>query len=114
MPLIRRIPKRGFNSRKRRLRQIVNIELLNGIKSKDIITPEEMKKGGLIKDAASSVKVLGDGNISKAIKVSAHAFSKSAVEKIKKAGGEIDIIGDTSSQGRNSKDDKKCPQKKDK
>ena len=91
MPLIRRIPKRGFTGSKK-THQVVNIEFLNKIKSKDVLTPEEMKKCGLIKSATNPIKVLGNGEISKAITVKAHAFSSSAKKKIEKAGGKTEII----------------------
>jgi len=92
MPLIRRIPKRGFNSGRDRVYQVINVESLNRIKNKDAITIQEMKEKGLIKDVAGRVKVLGNGDISRAVKVTAHAFSKNAAAKIKKAGGETEVI----------------------
>jgi large subunit ribosomal protein L15 len=90
-PLIRRIPKRGFTSRFRKEYQIVNLEALNNIKEStiDLVLLEEK---GLIRDKGKLVKILGDGEIKNAVTVSAHAFSKKAEEKIKTAGGKIEIV----------------------
>lgn len=102
MPLIRRIPKRGFGrQRKKSVYQIVNIESLKRIKEKEVISPEEMKNFGLIKDATSPVKILGDGELSKPVKIIAHAFSSSAMKKIKKAGGKAEIINKKKPETRN-------------
>lgn len=92
MPLIRRIPKRGFSRKRTFQYQIVNIESLNKIKNKDIVSPEEMKEYGLIKNVVDPVKILGDGELSKSITVKAQAFSTSAKEKIKKSGGKTELI----------------------
>lgn len=92
MPLIRRIPKRGFSGPKRHIYQIVNLAYLNKIKENDIISPGVLKDYGLIKDESRPIKILGDGELSKPITISAHAFSRSAIEKIKKAGGKAEII----------------------
>lgn len=108
MPLIRRIPKRGFNRIKSRVYQVVNIDSLNKVKADGAVSPEEMKKHGLIKNASLLVKVLGTGDLAKPLKVSAHAFSKSASKKIKASGGEAIII---SKQPLAAKQDQK---KKDK
>lgn len=93
MPLIRRIPKRGFGSqRKKSPYQLVNVESLNKIKEKDTAAPDEMKLARLIKNTVDPVKVLGNGELKKALTVRAHAFSKSAIDKIGKAGGRAEII----------------------
>ncbi|MBM3255594.1 MAG: 50S ribosomal protein L15 [Candidatus Omnitrophica bacterium] len=91
MPLIRKIPKRGFSSMNRKEYQIVNIESLAKIKE-DKITPELLEVKGLIKDRNKLVKVLGEGEIKTAVVISAHAFSNKAQEKIKLAGGRFEII----------------------
>jgi large subunit ribosomal protein L15 len=90
-PLIRRIPKRGFTSKFKKEYQIVNLEVLNSIKEStiDLVLLEGK---GLIKDKGKLVKILGDGEIKNAVTVSAHAFSKKAEEKIKNAGGKIEIV----------------------
>jgi large subunit ribosomal protein L15 len=92
MPLHRRVPKRGFNNIFRQEYQIVDIESLATLGAKDV-TPDVLHKAGLIKKPSEAVKILGDGEIKIAISVSAHRFSKSAQEKITKAGGKVEIIG---------------------
>ena len=90
--LIRRMPKRGFTSNFRKEYQIVNLVSLADIKEN--ITPELLEKRGLVKDKNKAVKILGSGEIKNPIQVQAHAFSKGAAEKIKNAGGKIEIIND--------------------
>ncbi len=92
MPLIRRIPKRGFTGRQDNIYQVINIGALNIIKQKDVITPEELVEYGLIKDRYGLIKILGGGEISRSLTVKAQAFSASAKEKIEKAGGKAEII----------------------
>lgn len=92
MPLIRRIPKRGFTNRFKKDFQIINLSQLTSFKENSVISPAELYKERLIKDEKAAVKVLGDGEISKAVTVKAQAFSTSAAEKIAKAGGKTEII----------------------
>jgi len=92
MPLIRRIPKRGFTNRFKKEFLIVNLSDLGAFKENSIVTPEELLKEGIIKNDKDTVKILGDGEISKPMTVKAHAFSASAAEKIQKAGGKAEII----------------------
>ncbi len=87
MPLQRRIPKRGFNNIFKVYYQIVNVSQLDKIDASEI-TPEVLVKSGLIDSVCEPVKILGNGEISKGKKITADAFSASAIEKIKKAGGE--------------------------
>lgn len=87
MPLQRRIPKRGFNNIFKVYYQIVNVSQLDKIDVSEI-TPEVLVKSGLIDSVCEPVKILGNGEISKGKKITADAFSASAIEKIKKAGGE--------------------------
>ncbi|MDD5613727.1 MAG: 50S ribosomal protein L15 [Candidatus Omnitrophica bacterium] len=94
MPLIRRIPKRGFNNRRfQDLHQIVNISDLNSIKDTIDITPEILKNNGLIRYKNKPVKILGSGELSLKLNITAHAFSKSAKEKIESQGGKASLIG---------------------
>ncbi|KPK65329.1 MAG: 50S ribosomal protein L15 [Gemmatimonas sp. SG8_38_2] len=88
MPLQRRLPKRGFAPYKRVEYQVVNVAHLERVAA-DEVTPESMKAAGLISSRRKPVKILGQGEISRAVKVTAHAFSRSAREKIEKAGGEV-------------------------
>jgi len=93
LPFFRKIPKRGFNHKKRVAYQIVNIQDLNsGFKKEDKVTPDLLFSRNLIKKRGGFVKILGKGTINKPIQISAHKFSKSALTKIKKAGGETEYL----------------------
>jgi large subunit ribosomal protein L15 len=91
MPLIRRIPKRGFASKTNNDYQIINLSELHKIKETNI-TPELLKKEGLIKDVEKPVKILGDGELTSPVTIAAHAFSKKAQDKIKNAGGKLEVL----------------------
>jgi len=91
MPLHRRLPKRGFTNIFRTEYQIVNLDRLAGLGEKDI-TLEVLIKSGLA-GKNDLIKILGDGNLKSALHVQAHKFSKSAQEKIAKAGGKAEVIG---------------------
>jgi large subunit ribosomal protein L15 len=96
MPLVRRIPKRGFNNRWAKTVLVVNVGDLNeAFKSGDAVTPEKLTAANLVKGRYDELKVLGDGEVTKKLKVSAHRFSKSAAEKITQAGGETVILPGT-------------------
>jgi large subunit ribosomal protein L15 len=90
MPLHRRLPKRGFTNVFRSEYTIVSLERLAGL-GEATITPDVLRKAGVIKGEAR-VKVLGDGELNTAITVQAHKFSKSAQEKITKAGGKFEVM----------------------
>lgn len=90
MPIQRRVPKRGFNNNFSRVYQLINIVQLANC-SETEIDPAVMKKSGLIKKIGKPIKILGDGDISTAVTVFADAYSKSAKEKIEKAGGKAEI-----------------------
>jgi large subunit ribosomal protein L15 len=92
MPLHRRLPKRGFNNIFHKEYLAVNVEKLALFEADAKIDPEAMKERGLVKNLRSEIKILGVGELKHAIHVRAHKFSKSAVEKIKKAGGTIEVI----------------------
>ena len=88
MPLHRRLPKRGFtNIFKKRWLEVSLASLELHFEANDEVTPEVLHTRGLIKKAKYDVVVLGNGEVSKPLKVSAHRFTKSAKEKIEKAGG---------------------------
>lgn len=87
-PLIKRTPKKGFNSRKNINLSIINVENLNRFKSGEKVTVEKLKQVALA-GKRDKVKILGKGTIDKKLTVHAHEFSASAKEKIEKAGGEI-------------------------
>lgn len=92
MPLQRRLPKRGFTNIFRVDYQEIAVSRLSLLDVNEI-TPEVLHAKGLISKKRSLVKVLGGGEIDKALTIKAHAFSKSAREKIEKAGGNVEIIG---------------------
>lgn len=88
MPLQRRIPKRGFRPLTRVEYQVVNVRVLEELADTDI-TPDVLEDRGLIGSAKKPVKVLGDGGLTRKVTVSAHAFSRTAKEKIEGAGGSV-------------------------
>ena len=90
MPLHRRLPKRGFKNIFREEYAIVNLDRLAGLGETEI-TPEVLKKAGVV-DGRSPVKILGNGELKAALTVHAHKFSKSAQEKITKAGGKFEVL----------------------
>ena len=93
MPLVRRIPKRGFNNKWADIVAIVNLSDLEAVfNDGDEVTLESLKEKNLAKGNFDVLKVLGDGELTKKLKVTAHRFSKSAQEKITKAGGEAVIL----------------------
>ena len=92
MPLIRRLPKVGFRVRRRTVYQLVNLAMLSKIEEGALVNPEFLKEKGLIKSSAKRVKILGVGEVLKPLTVQVHALSKSAEEKIVKAGGKIEPI----------------------
>ena len=92
MPLHRRLPKRGFVNIFRTEYEVVNLERLASLGETEI-TPEILRKAGVVTSKKTLVKVLGQGELSKALTVYAHKFSKSAQEKIEKAGGKAVVLG---------------------
>jgi large subunit ribosomal protein L15 len=92
MPLQRRIPKRGFTNIFRKEYSVVNLQDLEAMAGSDPVTPEMLMQKGLIKDMKTGVKVLGTGELKAKLTVRAHKFSKSAVEKIRAAGGKVEVI----------------------
>ncbi len=92
MPLIRRIPKRGFNSKFKVISQVVNVEQLNHFRVGEVVDLKKMRESNMIKTLNKPVKVLGDGDVKKSLTVYAHSFSKSALDKIVKAGGKAELI----------------------
>jgi large subunit ribosomal protein L15 len=90
MPLHRRMPKRGFTNIFRKEYNIVSLERLAEI-GETTINPDVLRKAGVIK-TKHPVKILGDGELSVALTVSAHKFSKTAQEKITKAGGKVEVL----------------------
>jgi large subunit ribosomal protein L15 len=92
MPLHRRLPKRGFTNIFKKQFALVNLRDLKDFTPEETITPELLIQRGYIKDLRDGLKVLGDGDLKAALKITAHHFSKSAREKIQKAGGMAEVI----------------------
>jgi large subunit ribosomal protein L15 len=92
MPLHRRLPKRGFSSPFPKTFAVVNVESLNAFAAGETVTPESLKGRGIVRAMRGGVKVLGDGELKIALTVRAHAFSKSAEEKITRAGGKVEVL----------------------
>lgn len=93
MPLVRRVPKRGFNNRWAKTVHVINIGDLNdAFKSGDNVTPESLAATNLAKGTYDELKILGNGEVTKKLKISAHRFSKTAAEKITAAGGQAIVL----------------------
>ena len=90
MPLQRRVPKRGFTNLFSTEYAVVNVGALEKLTGE--VTPERLMQEGLIRKLLSGVKILGDGDLTKPLVVKAHRFSKSALEKITRAGGRAEVI----------------------
>ena len=93
MPLKRRIPKFGFHNIFRKEFAIVNVGSLNIFNDGDVVDPEILRNKGLIKNFKDGIKILGNGELSKKITIKANKFSSSAIEKIEKAGGKVEVLG---------------------
>jgi len=92
MPIVRRIPKRGFTNIFRKEYTLVNLGDLSKIEGADTIGPEKLFDEGVVKKLGDGIKVLADGEIGRAVTVQAHKFSKAAVQKIEAAGGKAEVI----------------------
>jgi large subunit ribosomal protein L15 len=93
MPLHRRIPKRGFTNIFRRVFAVVNVGDLAKLEGE--VTPEALLAAGLVRKRGAGIKILGDGDLKKALVVKAHRFSRQAMEKIVAAGGRAEILKET-------------------
>ena len=92
MPLIRRIPKRGFNARFKNIYQVVNVESLNRFDKDSTVGPAEFKNAGLVSSDQKRVKILGKGKLAKAMTVRAHKFSASAKKMLEGVGAKMETI----------------------
>jgi large subunit ribosomal protein L15 len=93
MPLYRRLPKRGFTNVTDRNYTPVNVRTLQDrFEENETVTPESLFEKNIVKKLQDGIKILGYGELNKALNVRAHKFSKSAVEKIQKAGGTIEEL----------------------
>ena len=93
LPLHRRVPKRGFVSLFRKVYEILNVKDLERFAPGTAVTPASLAEAGMLRVADAAVKILGEGSLSKPLTVSAHRFSKTAEEKIRAAGGTVEVIG---------------------
>ena len=92
MPLHRRLPKRGFsNAIFKKHFAVVNVGQLGNLEG-DTFTPDSLRAAGIVKKLGDGLKVLANGELTRAIQVEAHLFSEAAVEKIKAAGGSVTVI----------------------
>lgn len=92
MPLYRRLPKRGFTNHFAKEYTEVNVETLNKFEDGATINVEVLCEAGVVKQVKDGIKILGNGELEKKLTVQAAKFSKSAVEKIEKAGGKVEVI----------------------
>ena len=92
MPLYRRLPKRGFNNKWAKEYATVNVGDLNRFEANTEVTPELLREVGLVKQVIDGVKILGDGELDRALTVKAVKFTKTAAEKINAAGGKAEVI----------------------
>jgi large subunit ribosomal protein L15 len=99
MPLTRRVPKNpGFTNRNREEFAVVNLERLAAtFKANDTVTPEALVEAGLVRKSLP-VKVLGGGEIDRPLTVQAHAFTRSARQKLEQAGGSVEVLGEGTPQ----------------
>ena len=92
MPLHRRVPKRGFNNKWRKEYEAVNLEKLTIFDAGTIVTPEVLKRRGMVRNLRDGIKILAEGELTKALTVRAHKFSARATEKITTLGGKAEVI----------------------
>ena len=92
MPLYRRLPKRGFTNHWATEYAEINVKDLNRFENDTVVDMELLLQSGLVKQVKDGVKVLGNGELEKKLTVKAEKFSKSAAEKIEKAGGKVEVI----------------------
>lgn len=99
MPLQRRLPKRGFSNAPFKVEYVpVNVEALNAFDAGTVVTPELLDSSRVAKGAHKGVKVLGTGELAKALTVKAHKFSESAKQKIEAAGGKVEVLGEANDE----------------
>ncbi len=94
MPLVRRLPKRGFTNIFRKEYAVVNLDRLNAFADGTEVSPETLKAHGVIKKVLDGVKILGRGELDRKLTVKAHRFSAEAMRKIQAAGGTAEVLGE--------------------
>lgn len=91
-PLTRRVPKRGFTNNFRKTYVIVSLDRLNVFDADAVVTPQVLRDSGVIRKLSDPVKILSDGDLTKPMVISAHKFSRKAIEKIEAVGGRAEIL----------------------
>ncbi len=92
MPLHRRLPKRGFTNVFRKSYAVINLRDLAAFSSGETVTPQVLLERGVIRKLGDGLRVLGDGELKVPLNISAQHFSKSALDKIQKAGGKAEVV----------------------
>ena len=93
MPIVRRIPKRGFNNRFAETVVIVNLGVVDrNFQAGEEVTPDTLRAKRILRGSFDAVKVLGNGELTKSVNISAHQFSRTALEKIEKAGAKAVVL----------------------
>ena len=92
MPLFRRLPKRGFTNRNTKVYTIINLDALEKFEAGAEVTPQILLDAGIISKMNDGMKVLGNGELTKAVKVKANKISAAAKEKIEAVGGTVEVI----------------------
>jgi large subunit ribosomal protein L15 len=92
MPLVRRLPKKGFTAPFKNIYQVVNVDSLNRFREKSVVGPAELKEAGLIGSEREPVKILGDGKLTKALAIKAHSISESAKKKVAESGSTVEFL----------------------
>ncbi len=98
MPLIRRVPKRGFHNPFRKEYAVINVGRFEQLEG-DAFTPQSLLESGTVSKLGDGLKILGNGRLTRAVTVAAHKFSASAREKIEKAGGKVEVVTDKKTSG---------------
>lgn len=111
MPLVRRVPKRGFNNKWALTVATINVGALSeAFNAGDEVNAEVLRERSLVKGVYDVLKILGDGELSIKLKVTAHRFSKSAIEKIEKAGGSVEVLPGKKPVVKNKQASSRSPQ----
>jgi large subunit ribosomal protein L15 len=92
MPLYRRLPKRGFTNRNSKTIVGINVSALERFENDTVVTVETLIEAGIVKNPRDGVKILGNGELTKALNVKVAAYTASAKEKIEKAGGKAEVM----------------------
>lgn len=91
-PLHRRLPKRGFTNKFKKIYNIVNVESLSAFNRGDVVDRDVLLKKGIVKNIKDGIKILGDGEIKTSLTVKADKFTDAARKKIEAAGGKVEVI----------------------